>query len=310
MAYSTTGLPVIPYTLTTTLDGIKYETHVLTNTCQVITEDGIALCDVLKELVTHSDLEALIPQVNSGKPSYHYMGILMNKPDISAIDQLYEKVGMQDCEVYLVQRSVDTSLNNDTNSQRNINAYDMYCWADAIHSWVFSGSTEKNMGSLELSESLNAFPEKLGLPGQTIMVSTNGKTLEWKFPDKSAEVQLESHNNDAMAHPMLLEQLSSKASKLKIFNTVLEKCQWSWMSGAGYYSYILSDERFKPHSYFEITPIAFTKSEMNILRNAGIHPIYKIEDSEQGSYAILHADHVPVRDIEVCVKLYGDYDDS
>ena len=50
--YSTTGLPVIPYTLKTEIDGIVYETHVLTNTCQVITEDGITLCEVLKGLVT------------------------------------------------------------------------------------------------------------------------------------------------------------------------------------------------------------------------------------------------------------------
>ena len=60
MAYSTTGLPVIPYTLTTVIDGIKYETHVLTNTCQVITEDGVTLCDVLKGLVTSEELKQAI----------------------------------------------------------------------------------------------------------------------------------------------------------------------------------------------------------------------------------------------------------
>ena len=58
--YSTTGLPVIPYTLKTEIDGIVYETHVLTNTCQVITEDGITLCEVLKGLVTSKELQEAI----------------------------------------------------------------------------------------------------------------------------------------------------------------------------------------------------------------------------------------------------------
>ena len=101
--YSTTGLPVIPYTLTTIIDGIKYETHVLTNTCQVITEDGITLCDILKDLVTNEKLEEAVKGISFENPVYQYKGILLNKPGKTAIDQLYEKIGMEDGEVYLVQ---------------------------------------------------------------------------------------------------------------------------------------------------------------------------------------------------------------
>ena len=76
MAYSTTGLPVIPYTLTTVIDGIKYETHVLTNTCQVITEDGVTLCDVLKGLVTSEELNNAIEGI---KPKLYVLLSKSNK---------------------------------------------------------------------------------------------------------------------------------------------------------------------------------------------------------------------------------------
>lgn len=307
MAYSTTGRAVIPYTLTTTIDGIEYETHVLTNTCQVITEDGITLCEVLKDLVTNDELKKILSDYKMSSSVYRYMGLLMNKPDKSAIDQLYEKVGMQDGEVYLVQRSNMQSSSMMTLTRNN--AFDMYCWANAIHSWIFFGSTEKNSGPVNLPDSLQLFPKDLGSPGQTITISADGKSLEWAFPDETQGLQIESHNIDEASHPFILNQISTKADKLKIFNTVLNKCQWAWMDNAGYYSYVFTNDNIGPHAYFEITPIAFSRSQLDILQKAQIHPVYKIEDSELGSYAILHADHVPNTDIEVCVKVYGDFID-
>lgn len=155
--YSTTGLPVIPYTLKTEIDGIVYETHVLTNTCQVITEDGITLCEVLKGLVTSKELQEAISKVTFEDTVYQYKGILLNKPDISAIDQLYSKVGMQDGEVYLVELSSAKKITTRAAvklaekraaSEKSYPVasprFDMYCWSSELNKWIFFGSTEKD----------------------------------------------------------------------------------------------------------------------------------------------------------------------
>ena len=52
-----------------------------------------------------------------------------------------------------------------------------------------------------------------------------------------------------------------------------------------------------------------TKNELENLKGASIHPIYMIESSSEGSYAVLNADHVPTEDIQVCVKVYGDFNE-
>ena len=140
MAYSTTGLPVIPYTLTTEIDGIKYETHVLTNTCQVITEDGVTLCDVLKGLVTSKELEEALKDVKIDGKVFKFKGVLNNLPDKTAIQQLYEKVGAQTGDVYLVQISY---ANCDAGTHVPNLAYDMYCWIRRINTWVWIGSTQR-----------------------------------------------------------------------------------------------------------------------------------------------------------------------
>lgn len=321
--YSTTGLPVIPYTLTTTIDGIKYETHVLTNTCQVITEDGITLCDILKDLVTNETLEEAMKGITFENTVYQYKGILLNKPGFSAIDQLYSKVGMQDGEVYLVQCSNAETQNARTpvvymnakqvaelDSDMPEKRFDMYTWSATLNQWLYFGSTEKS--SLPDGfpiDSLMEFPETLGKPGQTVVVSANGKSLEWKYPDASTEEVLKAHNEDENAHPGIWRELEKKADKLKIFNSVIYKDSWAWTGEGGFYTCIFTNKNLPSHCYFEITPIAVTKPKLDNLKNASIHPIYSIENTSEGSYAELHADHVPAEDIEICIKVYGDFDD-
>lgn len=321
--YSTTGLPVIPYTLKTDIDGIVYETHVLTNTCQVITEDGITLCDILKELVTNEQLQEAVKNVTLESPVYQYKGILLNKPDKTAIDQLYEKVGMQDGEVYLIQCS-DTATQKTNEPVVFMNAkdvqqldsssinkrFDMYTWSTALNDWLYFGSTEKSTLPVGFpTEVLMEIPNVIGKPGQTIMVSADGKTLEWKFPSESTRTAIEEHNKDENAHPAIWKELSQKADKLKIFNAIIPSSAWSWTGEDEFYSCVFASTNLPPHCYFELTPIAVTKDEINNLKNASIHPVYMIENSSEGSYATLKADHVPKKDIEVCVKVYGDFDE-
>ena len=321
--YSTTGLPVIPYTLTTIIDDIKYETHVLTNTCQVITEDGITLCDILKDLVTNEKLEEAVKGISFENPVYQYKGILLNKPGKTAIDQLYEKIGMEDGEVYLVQ-CTDTASRQSNEpvvfmSARNIQEldadsvnkrFDMYTWSKSLNQWLYFGSTEKSTLPVGFpTETVMEIPNTIGKPGQVIMVSANGKTLEWKFPNESTQTAIDQHNQDEDAHPAIWRELAQKADKLKIFNTVIPKSSWSWTGEHNWYSCVFSSANLPPHCYFEITPIAVTKNELENLKGASIHPIYMIESSSEGSYAVLNADHVPTEDIQVCVKVYGDFNE-
>lgn len=316
--YSTTGLPVIPYTLKTEIDGIEYETHVLTNTCQVITEDGITLCDILKDLVTNEDLESAMKDVGYDNPVYQYKGILVNLPDKTAIDQLYDKVGMQDGEVYLVQCSSTTedpiqavalsvsALPMSTRIAVN-RRFDMYCWSSALHEWLFFGSTEKSTLPEDFPlKTLTEFPDTFGKPGQVLTISTGGASLEWRYPNSSFETALEDHNSDPNAHPEIWQEIDKKADKVKIFNSVLLRDNWAWL-GDDCYSYVFEDAKIPPHSYFEITPIAFDKADLNVLKNANIRPIYSIQDSESCSYAIIRAEHVPAQDISICVKSFGTY---
>ena len=307
MAYSTTGLPVIPYTLTTTIDGIDYEAHVLTNTCQVITEDGVALCDVLKGLVTSKELEEALKDVKIDGKVFKFKGVLNNLPDKTAIQQLYEKVGAQTGDVYLVQISY---ANCNTGTHVPSLAYDMYCWIRRISTWVWIGSTQRNpdLNTLPL-ETLKKIPATLGKPGEVLMTAEDGTSLIWSSPDQSADIKIEEHNSDSKSHADIRKELSTKGDKLKIFNTLLRRADWYWDGSGSYFTYVFRDERIKSHSYFELTPIATKKSELDVLKKAGIQPIFNIDYNDEISYATLHCNHVPEEDIRVCVKVFGDYED-
>ena len=308
MAYSTTGLPVIPYTLTTEIDGIKYETHVLTNTCQVITEDGVTLCDVLKGLVTSKELEEALKDVKIDGKVFKFKGVLNNLPDKTAIQQLYEKVGAQTGDVYLVQISY---ANCNAGTHVPSLAYDMYCWIRRISTWVWIGSTQRNpdLNTLPL-ETLKKIPATLGKPGEVLMTAEDGTSLIWSSPDQSADIKIEEHNSDSRSHADIRKELSTKGDKLKIFNTLLRRADWYWDGSGSYFTYVFRDERIKSHSYFELTPIATKKSELDVLKKAGIQPIFNIDYNDGISYATLHCNHVPEEDIRVCVKVFGDYEDS
>lgn len=307
MAYSTTGLPVIPYTLTTTIDGIKYETHVLTNTCQVITEDGVTLCDILKDLVTSNDLKTAIGNIKPNANTFRYKGALNDVPGHTAIQQLFEKVGMQNGDVYLVQIStVDCTGKEHVPST----AYDMYCWIKKVNRWVWFGSTQRNPDLDRLpTDTLKIFPATLGKPGEMLMTAADGETLVWGTAEDSGHILIEKHNQDPECHEDIRKELSTKATRMKIFNTTIQRKDWYWNGDGDYFCYLFKDERLGPHTYFEITPVAVTWPEINTLRKASLHSTYVIDFNDTCSYALLHADHVPDSDIRVCVKAFGDYDD-
>lgn len=309
MAYSTTGLPVIPYTLTTVIDGIKYETHVLTNTCQVITEDGVTLCDVLKGLVTSEELNKAIEGIKpeAGSTDFRYKGVLNNLPDKSAIEQLFEKIGAQTGDVYLVQIS---NINCHRPEHVPNLAYDMYCWIEKIATWVWIGSTQRDPDLYQLPlDTLKKIPATVGNPGEILMTAADGKTLIWGSADGSTDIQIEQHNVSPEAHQDIRAELAKKGDKLKIFNAVIHRVDWYWDGSGAYYTYVFKDERLAPHTYFELTPIATKKDDLDVLKKAAIQPIYNIDYNESTSYATLHCKHIPTADIRVCVKEYGDYED-
>lgn len=305
--YSTTGLPVIPWTLTLTIEGVKYEAHVLTNTCQVITEDGIMLCDILKTLATKDELKTVSEDLAKNNQYFRMKGVLNNLPDMKAIDQLYGKTGNQTGDVYLVESNV---YGDDKK------VYDMYVWNSTIAMWIFSGSTSKTSASgitPAEAEFIKMFPKTVGRPGQYLVMNSDGTGLVWGYGPTgsgSTTASIDWHNMDPEAHADIRRDLSLKADKMFIFDDVLKKEDWVWNGEGAFYTLCYKSKYLGPKCYFEITPAYDTNAEMQMIAAAGIWSAYRIIDSDDGAYALLRAAAVPAEDIRVSVKSWGDYDDN
>lgn len=299
--YSTTGLPVLPYTFITEYDGIKYETHVLTNTRQVITEDGISLSEVLDNLITTEELNIALKTFDLNATYFKFKGILSNLPDITAIDQLYAKTGMFTGEVWLVEADKPDVIEK---------VYEMYTYVESISKWVYCGSTSKQTGELPegYSKTLKLFPDKLGKPGQYLIVTEDGAGLTWGYAGGGdTPVDIPTHDVDPDAHLYIQNKINLKADKLVVFNDTIHKDGWSYPGDDTYFNYIYTNKNIPDDGYFEITPVFTTFEQSTVLKNAELHPIYSIHNTDEGAYAILRAKHVPTADIQICVKCYGSY---
>lgn len=296
MPYSTTGLPVIPYTLTSEFDGIKYEVHPLTNTCQVITEDGTMLCDVLTALATKKELESEIAKLNPDCPWFKLKGTLKNLPDLSAIDQLYSKTTPLSGEVWLVEAS-------SIGAEHKI--YDMYVYSESILSWVYLGSTEKK-DPVASNEVLQLFPTKLGKPGQYLIVNPTGTGLTWGYGgvDPTNPQTLNQHNLDPEAHAAIRAAIDLKADQLLVFNDVLKPSDWVWDGEHPFFTYFYTSDKLPVGSYMEMTAIINTPEDQQTIAEAGIVPSFRIGNGELGAYGVLQSIRVPAKPIEVTVKIY------
>lgn len=305
--FSTTGLPVIPWTMTTTIEGIKYEMHVLTNTCQVVTEDGIMLCDILKKLATKDELKDIGNTLAKENRFFKLKGVLNNLPDLSAINQLYAKTGNLTGEVYLVE----TNVFGDPKK-----VYDMYVYEATTASWIWCGSTSKANAS-GLSDAdvdfIKMFPSTPGRPGQYLVVNDKGNGLIWGYGppgDGSTHASVDWHNLDPEAHADIRRELNLKADKMIIFDDVLKKEDWVWDGSGAYYTLCYKNRNLLPRCYFEITPAYDTPAEMRMIAEAKLYSSYCIRESSEGAYALLHASAVPAGDIKISVKCWGDYEDG
>ncbi|MCM1214026.1 MAG: hypothetical protein NC548_05850 [Lachnospiraceae bacterium] len=305
--FSTTGLPVIPWTMTTTIEGVKYEMHVLTNTCQVVTEDGVMLCDILKKLATKDEIKNIGDTLAKENRYFKLKGVLNNLPDLSAINQLYAKTGNVTGEVYLVE----TNVYGDPKK-----VYDMYVYDATIATWVWCGSTSKaSAGGLSTAdiEFIKMFPTTPGKPGQYLLMNDKGDGLIWGFGPTgsgSTHASVDWHNLDPEAHADIRRELGLKADKLIIFDDVLKQDDWVWDGEGAYYTLCYRNKNFSPRAYFELTPAYDTSAEMKMIAAAGIFPSYRIRESSEGAYALLHASSVPKGNIKLSVKLWGDYEDG
>ena len=306
--YSATGLPVLPYTYTAVFNGIKYEIHPFTQTCEVVTEDGVSLCDVIDALqAADAEFVEFIRKMDINCPWFKYKGILRNLPDISAIEQLYAKTTPITGEVWLVEATKYGAVDK---------IYDLYSWINDISGWVWLGSTQRK-SPIEENDVLKLFPTEIGKPGQYLITSPTGTTLMWAYDSSGSQKPntIEQHNLDPDAHPAIQEKLALKANQIGIFNTVIRRSEWTFDGVNPYFTYIFDNENLTPGCYFEIIPIVDTPEKLEVAAKAGFLPSYPIKEyligeDKVGAYGILMAHHVPKGDIEVTVKVYDQYIDK
>lgn len=290
-------LPIYPYTLTTTIDGVTYEVHPLTDSTQVITEDGLLLNEILKSLVSETELNDALKPFNLTAQYFRFKGVLNTLPDLKAIDQLYAKTGNQTGDVYLVEASIYGAVDT---------VYELYVWVGKLSLWAFCGSTSKTGGGTAgLPDTLKLFPETLGKPGQYLIVDESGKGLTWGYGGGSTGV--EAHNLDVTSHPSILKELSLKADKLLIFNDTLLKNKWVYTGEGAYFTYIYQNANLPKSSYFELTPIYQTPETAAMIMESEIQPAYNIFNTDADTYAVIRALRVPADNIEVCIKCFGTY---
>lgn len=300
------ALPTMPYTFTTTHDGIQYEVHPLTDVHQVLTEDGIRLCDVLNRLATKNELKDEIKKISPDCPWFRFKGVLRDLPDIKAIDQLFAKTSPLTGEVWLVE--VTPPITDDAPPEKIIKIFDMYVYSTVESGWVFIGSTQRQ-DTLN-NDVLKLFPTELGKPGQYLVVNEDGTSLTWGYGGENPDEPLTfgQHNADPDAHPALRAAIDLKADKLLIFNDVLSKDAWTWDGENPYFTYIYKSKNLPTGTYFEMIPAVDNQEDLNVIAAANVLPSYRIVDSDAGAYAILRSKHVPEMDIPICVKSYGKYE--
>lgn len=278
------NLPVYPGYATEIYNGVKYKVYYETDWHQVLTEDGVPLCELLRDL-----------PLPSKENFYQYKGVLRNMPGKTGIEQLYAKTCVRVGDVYLVETS-----------QIADGRYvcEVYVWLGADSGWVFHGTTNRRaMVRDNLPAVLRAIPEDMGDPEQILIVSKDGTRIVWGDPVKD-------HNEDDKAHQDIrrkIEEIEIKAGSIKVFNALVSADNWTYNSSNGYFEYIFQDPRIPSKVYFEMTPIIDSKMTSSVIANAHMVPVYQIEcmNERYPSYAILRSMFVPQGNIPVNVKIMG-----
>ena len=293
-------LPIYPTYSTMVKHGVKYKAYFETDWHQVMTEDGVPLCDLLKSL-----------PILENDSYYRFCGTLRNKPCSnscatcaqkcqcpSAMDQLYALTTQTTGDVYLVE----TNLIAD-------GAYvcEIYVWLGNEHGWIYHGTTNRVATIMnEMPQTLRLIPEEVGQPGEVLVVSEDGKSIIW------GNSEVTEHNEDPDAHPAILRALELKADKLSIYNDNIVMGDWIASKDFSGFEYLYSHETNLPaNSYFEITPMMETAEESRVVAAAKINSVYRIDPGMNGvPIATLKAKHVPTADIPICVKVFGTYDEK
>lgn len=279
-------LPIYPTYTTIVKNGVKYKAYFETDWHQVITEDGVPLCELLQSM----------PSFNSNN-FYKYCGIFKSSPSKSAIDQLYSLTKQNIGDVYLVE--TDMLVNGGY-------VCESYVWLGNDSGWVYCGTTNRKASiNRDLPEVIKLLPDDLGEPGQILVIGEDGKSITW---GNASDISFESHNNDVNAHQDIRDAIDLKADRLKIFNDVLKSDSWVYKEDYPCFEYLYYSDKLPVNSYFEITAVVDNKEDSTLLSDASISPVYRIYyNSSRVPYTILRAKHVPSADINICVKVFGTF---
>lgn len=284
-------LPIFPTFSTVVKDGVKYKAYFETDWHQVMTEDGVPLCELLQSLPTYEESNF-----------YRYKGTLKDKPGSTAMEQLYAISDQKIGDVWLVETPmvVEVSKNYEI-------VCEAYVWLGT--SWVYSGTTNKQATvQANLPNVLKLFPEELGEPNQTIVIGEDGKSITW---GNIENIALDNHNTDINAHQDIRKSIDLKADRLIIFEDVLKTSGWSYNDDYPCFEYVYSSVKMPIGAYFEITPVVSTKEHTEVITKAAISPVFEIITSQQyAPYATIRASHVPTADIPICVKVYGAFSEK
>ena len=285
------ALPVYATYTTQVINGIRYKTYLETDWHQVMTEDGVTLFDLLKNL----------PILNTDD-FYKYRGTLQDRPDMSAMEQLYAMTDQQVGFVYLVETSMVTETGK---------VCEVYTWLGNDVGWVYHGTTDKKASvDQSLPEVVHAFPDELGEPGQVMVISEDGKSLVWGSSSSTGEIDaaVATHDESPTSHQDIRDELALKADKLVVFNDVIKTSGWNYDDSFPCFEYIYTNDNIPNGSYFEIVPLVNNAEESANISNAGILGVFEIfVSSDTQSYARLRAKRVPEKEINIFVKVLGTF---
>lgn len=277
-------LPIYPAIATTIRDGRKYKCYYETDWHQVMTEDGISLCKLLKSL----------PSVDATN-FFRFCAILRNS-DKSAMEQLYEMTSQQLGDIYLVETTYITN---------GPKVYEVYMWLDESAGWVYCGTTNrKETARQDGPEVLRLFPEGLGKPDAFLIVSKDGREMVW---GPTRDEMFDEHNSDEASHADIREALDLKADKMSIYNDVLVRQEWTYNGDYPSFEYVYTSENLPASAYFDICPIVQSKHDGDVISKAGMYGAFEIKTSKNDEHtcAIIRAKRVPDEDIKICVKVFG-----
>ena len=279
-------LPIYPTYSTVIKDGVKYKAYFETDWHQVMTEDGVPLCELIQSMPSFSSSNF-----------YKYCGTFTTTPNSSAMDQLYALTKQKNGDVYLVETDIIADGGR---------VCEAYVWLGNDAGWVYCGTTNRKASfNRDLPNVVRLLPTELGEPNQVLVVGKDGKSIVW------GDYSIDSHNKDTNAHEDIRKDLSLKADRLIIFNDTIRSDLWTYHGENGSFEFIYMSDKLPKNSYFEITPVVEEYEDAEVIKDANIFPIYKIQYGNDGiPYTILRARHVPKSNFNICVKVFGTFEEK